>query len=175
MNERELAIQALVKAYGPSAPLTEQPSDSIPLAVPSFGGEEIEAAIDTLLKGWVTMGPKVQAFEQSWAKSVGVSHAIAVNSGSSALLVMLSALVQGGYIPKGTEVAVPAVGWSTSLFSILNAGLNAVLVDVDPDSGRIYCHLLHGERAEATAKHVEELAELACQALPVPDPSEVPS
>ena len=49
------------------------------------------------------------------------------------------------------------------------------VVDVDPDSGRIYCHLLHGERAEATAKHVEELAELACQALPVPDPSEVPS
>ena len=134
MNEREMAIRALVKAYGPSGPLTEQPGHSIPLAVPSFGGEEIEAAIDTLLKGWVTMGPQVHAFERSWAKSVGVSHAIAVNSGSSALLVMLSALVQGGYIRKGTEVAVPAVGWSTSLFSILNAGLNAVLVDVDPDT-----------------------------------------
>lgn len=49
------------------------------------------------------------------------------------------------------------------------------VVDVDPEEGRIYCHLLHGDRAEATAAHVEELAELACQALPVPDPSEVPS
>lgn len=134
MSKRDRAIQALVKAYGPSSPLAEQPSNTIPLAVPSFGGEEVEAAIDTLLNGWVTMGPQVKAFEQCWAQSVGVSHAIAVNSGSSALLVMLSALVQGGYIAKGTEVAVPAVGWSTSLFSILNAGLKAVLVDVDPDS-----------------------------------------
>ena len=134
MSDRERAIKSLVKAYGPSSPLAEQPADSIPLAVPSFGGEEVEAAIDTLLKGWVTMGPQVKAFEQSWAKAVGVSHAVAVNSGSSALLVMLSALVQGGYIAKGTEVAVPAVGWSTSLFSILNAGLKAVLVDVDADS-----------------------------------------
>ena len=49
------------------------------------------------------------------------------------------------------------------------------VVDVDPDSGRIYCHLLPGDRAEATAAHVEELAELACQALPVPETSELPS
>ena len=61
MNERELAIQALVKAYGPSAPLTEQPGQPIPLAVPSFGVCVcVCVCVDTLLKGWVTMGPQVQ-------------------------------------------------------------------------------------------------------------------
>lgn len=49
------------------------------------------------------------------------------------------------------------------------------VVDVDAMQGRIYLHLLHAERAEATAEHVQRLAELACAALPVPDPTEVPS
>lgn len=134
MTNRSQAIRDLVASYGPSEPLEQQPTDRIPLAVPSFGSAEVEAAIDTLLKGWVTMGPQVRSFEEKWAKEVGVEHAIAVNSGSSALLVMLTALVQGNYIPKGSEVVVPAVGWSTSLFSVLNAGLKAVLVDVDSES-----------------------------------------
>lgn len=49
------------------------------------------------------------------------------------------------------------------------------VIDVDSAQGRIYLHILHAERAAATAEHVEELAELACAALPVPDPTEVPS
>jgi CDP-6-deoxy-D-xylo-4-hexulose-3-dehydrase len=134
MTDRLNSIRDLVAAYGPSDPLGAVPADQLPLAVPSFGPEEVEAAIDTLLKGWITMGPQVFQFEKLWAKEVGVAHAVAVNSGSSALLVMLTALVQGGYLEKGTEVIVPAVGWSTSLFSVLNAGLKAVVVDVDPET-----------------------------------------
>ena len=42
------------------------------------------------------------------------------------------------------------------------------VIDVDPDTSRIYLHILHAERAEATAEHVQELANLACRALPVP-------
>jgi multicomponent Na+:H+ antiporter subunit E len=49
------------------------------------------------------------------------------------------------------------------------------VIDVDPDTGRIYLHILHAERAEATARHVQELADLACRALPMPTDSEVPS
>lgn len=44
------------------------------------------------------------------------------------------------------------------------------VVDADPDTGMIYLHLLHADRAEATAAHVLELADLACRALPVADP-----
>ncbi|MAJ88458.1 MAG: hypothetical protein CL416_02445 [Acidimicrobiaceae bacterium] len=49
------------------------------------------------------------------------------------------------------------------------------VIDVDPDTGRIYLHILHAERADATAEHVQELADLACRALPMPTDSEVPS
>jgi CDP-6-deoxy-D-xylo-4-hexulose-3-dehydrase len=91
-------------------------------------------AIRCLLAGQLTMGPEVQAFEQEWAAWVGVPHAVMVNSGSSALLVMLSALVEVGHLQAGQEVVVPAVGWSTSLFTVEQAGLSPVLVDVDPDS-----------------------------------------
>ena len=40
------------------------------------------------------------------------------------------------------------------------------VVDADPDAGIVYLHLLHADRRAATATHVQELAELACRALP---------
>ena len=41
------------------------------------------------------------------------------------------------------------------------------VIDADPDTGTLYLHLLHSDRRDATVAHVEELAELACKALPV--------
>ena len=69
------------------------------------------------------MGNRVFEFERRWAEYIGTKEAIAVNSGSSALLVMLSAMIECGYLKRGQEVIVPAVGWSTSLFSVAQAGL----------------------------------------------------
>ena len=40
------------------------------------------------------------------------------------------------------------------------------VVDADPDSARLYLHLLHDDRRDATIHHVEELSRLACAALP---------
>ena len=85
----------------------------LPLAVSPIGADEIAAGIDTLLSGWLTMGQRVRDFEAAWASAVGTQHAVCVNSGSSALLVMLTALVETGMLSRGDEVIVPAVGWST--------------------------------------------------------------
>ncbi len=41
------------------------------------------------------------------------------------------------------------------------------VVDADPETATLYLHLLHADRAEATTLHVQELANLACQSLPV--------
>ena len=41
------------------------------------------------------------------------------------------------------------------------------VVDADPDTSTLYLHLLHIDRRESTVAHVEELARLACDALPV--------
>jgi CDP-6-deoxy-D-xylo-4-hexulose-3-dehydrase len=128
-------IQRLIDKYADFDPdRLHDAADGLPLAVPSFGATEIGEAIAALLSGWVTMGKRVAAFEDAWATEVGTTEAIAVNSGSSALLVMLTALIAEGHLSRGDEVLVPAVGWSTSLFSVIQAGLTAVLVDIDPDS-----------------------------------------
>ena len=71
------------------------------------------------------MGAKVRAFEERFAAWVGAEHAVMVNSGSSALLVMLSALVEQGRLRPGQEVLVPAVG-CPSLFSVHQARLSPV-------------------------------------------------
>lgn len=109
-------------------------SGTLPLAVAPFDGLEVAEAIAALLEGQLTMGRRVAAFEEAWAAEVGAEHCVMVNSGSSALLVMLSALVATGRLEPGDEVVVPAVGWSTSLFTVAQAGLRPVLVDVDADS-----------------------------------------
>ncbi|MBM76006.1 MAG: DegT/DnrJ/EryC1/StrS aminotransferase [Proteobacteria bacterium] len=133
MNEREKAIHNLVQKYAQRDPL-KQDIKGLPLAAISFGCEEIEEAIESLISGWITMGKKVRLFEDAWAEYIGVKEAIAVNSGSSALLVMLTAMVECGYLSPEQEVILPAVGWSTSLFSVVQAGLTPVLVDVDLDT-----------------------------------------
>ena len=110
------------------------PADGIPLQVIGYGAEEVQAMLDTLLSTWVTMGKRTQAFEAEWAAFCGAKHGVMVNSGSSANLVALSALVHSGRLQPGDEVLVPAVSWSTSLFPVAQCGLVPVMVDVDPDT-----------------------------------------
>ena len=132
--DREHAIREIVEQYGPKNPTLIENPTTLPLAVPSFGQAEIVEAMDALLSGWLTMGERVYTFERKWAEYIGVQEAVAVNSGSSALLVMLSAMMECGHLQRGQEVIVPAVGWSTSLFSVAQVGLHPVLVDVDPET-----------------------------------------
>ena len=132
--DRNRAIWDIIEQYGPKNPTLIDAPTTLPLALPSFGQAEIAEAMDALLSGWLTMGNRVFEFERRWAEYIGVKESIAVNSGSSALLVMLSAMIECDYLKRGQEVIVPAVGWSTSLFSVAQAGLTPVLVDVDPNT-----------------------------------------
>jgi len=112
--------------------LAHDPADGIPLQVPSYGPEEVVAALECLIGARVTMGECVRAFEAAFAAWVGTRHAVMCNSGSSANLLAWSALVQTGRLDRGDEVLVPAVAWSTTLFPVAQAGLVPRLVDVDP-------------------------------------------
>ncbi|MCB9780420.1 MAG: DegT/DnrJ/EryC1/StrS family aminotransferase [Alphaproteobacteria bacterium] len=133
-DPRQAAIDDIVARYLEVDPYAPVPDDRLPLAVPGFGAAEVAEAIDSLLSGWLTMGRKVQAFERAWADYLGVKHCVMVNSGSSALLVMLRAVVETGRMAPGDELIVPAVAWSTDLFATAQAGLTPVVVDVDPDT-----------------------------------------
>jgi CDP-6-deoxy-D-xylo-4-hexulose-3-dehydrase len=112
----------------------------IPLTIPTYGPEEVEEAIDSLLSTWVTMGAKVKKFEAAFAQYNGSKHAVMVNSGSSANLLALSVLtnpILPDHIEKGSEIITPAVTWATTVYPISNVGCTPVLVDVDPQTFNI--------------------------------------
>src|SRR3989442_6827193 len=107
----------------------------IPLTIPTYGSEEVEEAIDSLLSTWVTMGSKVKKFEEAFANYNGSRHAVMVNSGSSANLLALSVLTNHttlDHIERGSEIITPAVTWATTVYPIANVGCTPVLVDVEP-------------------------------------------
>lgn len=129
------AIRRLVEAEMDGLPVQEHdPAKGLPLQVVSFGAAEVNAAMECLVTTWVTMGRRVYDFEDQWARYCGCTQGVMSNSGSSANLLMLAALVETGQLSRGDEVLVPAVGWSTSLFPVAQVGLVPVLVDVEPDT-----------------------------------------
>lgn len=94
-------------------------------------GQEEKDAINRVLDSdngsrW-TVGEESIALEKELAEVTGVKRAVLTNSGSSALLVALTAL----HLPKGSGVIIPAVNFPTAYNAILQCGLIPVVVDVD--------------------------------------------
>ncbi|HSK97919.1 MAG TPA: DegT/DnrJ/EryC1/StrS family aminotransferase [Euzebyales bacterium] len=108
---------------------------AVRLHEPTFGPDEVNAALACLLSTQVTMGRQVRAFEQVFAGHAGWGHGVMSNSGSSANLLAVAALANpawpGGLRP-GDEVIVPALSWSTTVWPLIQLGLVPVIVDIDP-------------------------------------------
>ena len=105
---------------------------NFPIAYDTFGKAEHDAVAECFARGQTTMGDKVREFEVKFAEYVGVSHAIMVNSGSSADLVMMLAARETGLLYVGDEILMPAVTWPTQAWAAIEAGFQVRLVDVDP-------------------------------------------
>ena len=103
-----------------------------PLAISTLGEAEAEAVADVVRSGNTTMGASVAQFERQFAKYVGANHAVMVNSGSSADLLLALAMAELGYIKPGDEVLMPAVTWPTQMWAWCYAGCHVRLVDVNP-------------------------------------------
>lgn len=92
--------------------------------------EDINALISFLKKKQIlTQGRMVKKFENQWSKWLGVRYSVFVNSGSSANLLSLQ-LLKIRY-PKGGEVIVPPLTWSSDVASVLHCGFKPVFVDID--------------------------------------------
>lgn len=107
-----------------------------PLASTTWDDAEY-AAIDRVLKsGMFSMGKEVAAFEKQFAEWVGSKYAIMVNSGSSANLAMIAALMfrKNDALKRGDEVIVPAVSWSTTYHPLQQYGLKLKFVDIDRET-----------------------------------------
>lgn len=106
-----------------------------PLALSSWGTEEIGAIQAVVASGKFSMGERVQQFEQEFASFSGTRFAVMVNSGSSANLLMTAALCHTNNpqlkLERGDEVIVPAVSWSTTYYPLAQYGLKLRFVDID--------------------------------------------
>lgn len=96
--------------------------------------EEIQAAIARVLEsGQFIMGPDVKLFEQEAAAYLGARHAIAVNSGTDALVIGLRALGIGA----GDEVITTPFSFFATAESISNVGAKPIFADIDPNTFNI--------------------------------------
>ena len=106
-----------------------------PLAFSTWGTEEVEAIQKVIDTDMYTMGKHVKQFEDEFAQHFGSPHAVMVNSGSSANLLMLS-LLKWKYKLTG-DIIVPVVGWATTYFPVVQNGFRLKFVDVDPNTWNI--------------------------------------
>jgi len=108
---------------------------------------EINAVVEVLRSGpqGLWPGKRVTAMEREVAKLFGKQRGVMCNSGSSAIYLAVELLS----LPKGSEVIVPAIVFSTDVAPLVRAGLVPVLVDVEPDT---YCIDVSKIEAAVTSK-----------------------
>lgn len=103
--------------------------------------DDIAAVAETLRSVFLTTGPRSGRFEEMFAGYLGVDHAAAVSSCTSALYLCLKALNIG----PGDEVITTPMTFIATSNAIIHAGATPVFVDVEPDTGNIDARLV--ERA----------------------------
>lgn len=106
----------------------------VSLAADTITQDDLVALSDWVLTGSrLTKGPETLAFEREFADSVGSRHAVFVNSGSSANLLMLDALKESGRLRNRTAI-VPAISWATTVSPFLQLGFETFVCDADPET-----------------------------------------
>jgi len=102
-------------------------TDTIPVARPAIGQEEISAVTSVLESGMLASGDRVAEFEKKFADFCGSNHAVAINNGTAALH---AALLAAGIGP-GDEVIVPAFTFVATATAVAMCGAKPVFADVD--------------------------------------------
>jgi len=93
--------------------------------------EEILAAIARVCDSQrFIMGPEIAALEDELARMLGIRHAIAVSSGTDAVLLALMTLD----IKAGDEVVTPTYSFFATAGAVVRLGARPVLVDIDPET-----------------------------------------
>lgn len=94
--------------------------------------ELIEACTRVIDSGWYIGGSELQQFEISYAEYCGTKHCIGVANGLDALVLVIRAWKELGYLREGDEILVPSNTYIASILAISENGLVPVLVEPDP-------------------------------------------
>jgi len=98
----------------------------VPLADVEVTDDDLAAVVEVYRSGWLSMGPRTEAFEQDLSAYTGARHAIAVSSGTAALHLLLAAAGIG----PGDEVVVPAMTFVATVNAVAYTGARPVFADV---------------------------------------------
>ena len=106
---------------------------SIQISLPSTGEEEWQACREPLISGWLTQGPKVAAFEKTFAVRHSAKHALATTNCTTGLHLILAAMGIG----PGDEIIIPAFTWISTANVVLYCGATPVFADIDRATNNI--------------------------------------
>jgi CDP-6-deoxy-D-xylo-4-hexulose-3-dehydrase len=109
--------------------------DTVLYSGPYWDRREVEAAVSAFLTGkWLTSGEYVDQFQFEFAKKFNVKQSHMVNSGSSANLVMFTALKKYFKWQDNDELIVSPVGFPTTIAPIIQNNLKPVFIDIEMDT-----------------------------------------
>ncbi len=100
----------------------------IPLSRPDISPAEIEAVVEVMATPTLSIGPKLEEFEQLCAKVAGRRHGVGVSSGTAGLHCTMIAAGVG----SGDEVITTPFSFVASTNCILYVGAKPVFIDIDP-------------------------------------------
>ena len=102
----------------------------IPYGRQNITEEDIQAVVDVLKSDWLTQGPSIKKFEDSFAEYVGVKYAVAVSNGTAALHLSTMALD----VNPGDKVITTPNTFIASANCVKYCGGEVVFVDIDPST-----------------------------------------
>ena len=115
------------------------------LSPPHLGTDELELVKDAFASNWIApLGPHVDAFEQEFARYLGVAHAAALSSGTAAIHLALQLLDVG----PGDTVICPTLTFCASANPITYQGAKPVFIDADAETWNLDPDLLREELQE---------------------------
>ncbi len=118
-----------------------------------FGEEELVNLTDSALDFWLTLGPYGDVFEQNMRRFFGARDVVMVNSGSTANLTVILALMSKQLersLQAGDEVITPAVTFPTTLAPLVHSGLIPVFVDCEVGTYNINPHRIEDAISDKT-------------------------
>jgi perosamine synthetase len=105
-------------------------NQTIPMSSAELDDSDLQAVVEVVKSGRLALGAHGQAFEKAMAAYCGVKHAIAVNSGTAALHLIVRALG----LKKGDEVLVPSFTFAASVNALLYEGVTPVFIECESET-----------------------------------------
>ncbi len=116
--------------------------------------KETKQALNKFISGAeiLSFSQQCQLFEKNFAIYQGRKEAVFVNSGSSANLAIIQALLNLGYLKKGDKVGFSAITWSTNVMPLIQLGLNPIPIDVELDTLNVSVETIEKSLAKTKIK-----------------------